>query len=278
MDAWRSAEGPLLYAHRGASLEYPENTVPAFEAALSQGADALEIDVHLTLDGHLVVAHDAHGGRTAGVHRAIRDCTLAEVQSWDVGLAHRRAHPAAATTTDTGPARCPSLGEVLQALPGAALNVDIKHHDLRAARAAVSVVREHDASTRVLLTSFSSATVDAVRAAGYEGPVGLGQRDAIRAVFAPRALLRRWPLPGSRLQIPPREGPIPLDRAALLAKMHSLGIAVDYWVINDAPTVGRLLDLGADGIVTDDPRMAAAVFARHPRTGGFRARHPEVSP
>ncbi|MGD8859421.1 MAG: glycerophosphodiester phosphodiesterase family protein [Myxococcales bacterium] len=274
MDAWRSAQGPLLYAHRGASLEYPENTLPAFEAALSLGADALEIDVHMTLDGHLVVAHDPHGGRTAGVQRAIGGCPLAEVQSWDVGLAHRREHLGAPDAA--GPARIPTLSEVLQALPRAALNVDIKRHDPRAAQTAVAVVREHDASDRVLLTSFSSATIDAVRAAGYAGPLGLGQRDAVRAVFAPRALLRHWPLPGSRLQIPPRQGPIPLDRPALVAKMHSLGIAVDYWVINDAPAVGRLLDRGADGIVTDDPRMAAAVFARHPRADGFRSRHPEA--
>ncbi|HWQ29275.1 MAG TPA: glycerophosphodiester phosphodiesterase family protein, partial [Dehalococcoidia bacterium] len=74
-----------LYAHRGAARERPENTICAFERALELGADALELDVHATRDGTLVVAHDPDGRRMAGVASVIRETSLADVQAWDVG-------------------------------------------------------------------------------------------------------------------------------------------------------------------------------------------------
>lgn len=268
-DAWRSIEGPLLYAHRGACLEHPENTLPALRAALELGADALEIDVHMTRDGHVVVSHDPDVRRTAGIDGAIREHDLADVQRWDVARQLRTSG------REVPPARIPTLAEVIEALPKARLNVDLKQARPSMVEAVLACVRAADAEWRVLLTSFSGATLDAVRRAGYRGPTGLAQTDAFRAFFAPRALLRAFPLPGSRLQIPPRHGPISLDSRRLVNKMHALDVAVDYWVINERAQAEHLLSLGADGLVSDDPRMLAQVFARHPSTGAWRARHPE---
>src|SRR5262245_3655931 len=75
----------IVYAHRGASLERPENTLASFQRALELGADALETDVHLTADGAVVAIHDADGARIAGVPRAIAASSLAEVRAWDAG-------------------------------------------------------------------------------------------------------------------------------------------------------------------------------------------------
>jgi glycerophosphoryl diester phosphodiesterase len=267
MDAWRSRQGPLLYAHRGARLEHPENSLQAFEAALALGADALEIDVHMTRDGHAVIAHDATGARMAGVAREIRECALSEVQSWDIlrgfgGASHR------------GPVRMPTLDEALEAFPEAAFNVDVKQREPDMLASLLATIARHRAAERVLLTSFSSATTRRVRALGYTGPTGLGRDEAIFAVLAPSAMLRRFPLHGQRLQVPLRQGPLRADRAALATKLHALGIAIDYWVVNEPAEATRLLALGADGIVTDDPRAMADLFASSPYTAGWRARHP----
>ncbi|MDH5672488.1 MAG: glycerophosphodiester phosphodiesterase family protein [Myxococcales bacterium] len=266
MDAWQSWRGPLLYAHRGARLERPENTPQALATAVGLGADALEIDVHMTRDGQVVVAHDADGLRMAGDPRAIRDCTLAEVQSWDVSRGFE-GQPLQV-------ARVPTLADVLEELPGVPLNIDLKQSQPSMVEAALGVVQRAAAYERVLLTSFSFATLRAVRAAGYPGPTGFSQAEAVLLVFAPPRLLRRLALAGSRLQIPTRHGPLRLDRPALIDKMHALGIAVDYWVINDIAQAERLLDRGADGIVTDDPRAMAGLFERHGRCDGWRARRP----
>src|SRR5690242_3140965 len=74
-----------LYAHRGAAAEQPENTLPSFERALALGADALEMDVHATRDGVIVVSHDPDGARMTGVRRALAAATWDEVRTWDAG-------------------------------------------------------------------------------------------------------------------------------------------------------------------------------------------------
>src|SRR2546430_12707964 len=96
--------GVRVYAHRGASRELPENTMPAFRRAIELGADALETDVHATADGVLVAAHDPDGARVFGMHRRIADCRWDEVRAWGAA----------------------SLEEVVLAFPGVPVNVDLQ--------------------------------------------------------------------------------------------------------------------------------------------------------
>jgi glycerophosphoryl diester phosphodiesterase len=166
----------------------------------------------------------------------------------------------------------PTLDEVLQALPDCPLNVDVKQTQPDMLTPLLATIARHRAEPRVLLTSFSWLLTVRVRELGYTGPIGLGRAEAMRAVLMPQALLRLMPPRGSRLQVPLRYGPFRLDRRELIDKMHAHGIAVDYWVVNDPGEAERLLELGADGIVTDDTRAMAALFARSPRTAGWRAR------
>jgi glycerophosphoryl diester phosphodiesterase len=258
--------GPRLYAHRGLAVEQPENTLESFAAALAAGADVLELDVHMSRDGHVVVSHDADGARVAGDPRALCACTLAEIKAWDL---RRRA----GTARGASKVCVPALEEVLAAFPDARLNIDVKQARPNMVPALLMLLRRHAAEPRVLLTSFSSATTRAIRRAGYGGAVGLGYAEALRAAFTP-ALLQRRAAPGTRLQIPVRYGALALDRSWLIDKMHGLGIAVDYWVVNDVAHAERLLALGADGIVTDDTPAMAALFARAPQTSRWRQRHP----
>src|SRR5579872_3898446 len=118
------AHAPLLFAHRGASRELPENTLPAFRRALEVGATALETDVHMTRDGHLVLSHDPTGARMAGVARAIRDATLAEVRGWDAGVGfvdEEGRRPFAGRGF-----RFATLEELLEEWAGVPVNVDAK--------------------------------------------------------------------------------------------------------------------------------------------------------
>ncbi|HET9958349.1 MAG TPA: glycerophosphodiester phosphodiesterase family protein, partial [Polyangiaceae bacterium] len=121
--------GPLLFAHRGARLELPENTLPAFERARELGADVLELDVHATRDGHAVVCHDPDLSRTAGLPRRIRDLSLAELREIEV---RRPEEPGLR-------AKVPTLLELLEQLPSAVLNVDVK--EARALDPTLEVIR-----------------------------------------------------------------------------------------------------------------------------------------
>ena len=274
MSAWSSIAGPLLFAHRGASVERPENTLPAFELGLELGADVLELDVHPSRDGVFVVLHDATGSRMCGVERALSDCDWSEIAGWDAGfgfidrdgqrsMAGRGIHPS-------------RFDDVLDALPGALFNVDVKDAREPELRKLLALLRARGAEPRVLLTSFLAEVLGSVRRLGYAGPLGLSQRDVVRLVFTPAFVTRRFPFAGSRAQIPTRSGPLDLTRPGLLDKCRALGLALDYWVINEPEEARLLLQRGADGIITDDTRALVQVFASAPQTSAWRARHARV--
>ena len=249
----------LVYAHRGAAAERPENTLPSFRRALELGADALETDVHLTLDGQIVAAHDTDGLRVAGVARALRQSTLAEIQSWDAGYAFVDAQGGRPFLGQGY--RIPSLEELLLELPDVRLNVDLKSEEPLLVERFLTLVRQHGAEQRVVAASFFRSTLVRLRAAGWRGESSLAQREFLSWWLVP-AWLRRGRPPGTRAQIPTHVGPWSLATRRTLAKLRGLGLRVDYWTVNDEGVARALVELGVDGIMTDDPaRIVPAVRA-----------------
>jgi glycerophosphoryl diester phosphodiesterase len=247
-----------LYAHRGAAAELPENTLPAFARALDVGATALETDCHMTRDGAIVVSHDASGTRMANVARAISESTLDEVRAWDVGWGFvdgegRRPFSGKGY-------RIPTLEELLVWIPGVPLNVDCKQFAPDMIPRVLEVVRRAKACESTLLTSFDARLTRRIRALGYEGPTGLAQAEVIRLLALPARALRLWKLRGAAAQLPHRQGPIDLGRRALIDKCHALGLVVHYWTVNEPARAKELLALGADGIMSDDPRTIASAL------------------
>jgi glycerophosphoryl diester phosphodiesterase len=245
-----------LYAHRGASAECPENTLPAFQRALELGCDALEMDVHLTSDNQLIVAHDELATRTTGAALAWHTLDLAAAQRLDVGwgfLAPDGTRPFAGQGI-----YAPSFAEVLEAYPDVHINVDIKGE--RAVEIMLALLREHDAERRVTLASFQAKTLVDVRRKKYQGETGLAQAEVAALLALPSIVWRQLPWTGNAAQVPTHQGPLRFDRAPFIAKCHSVGLRVDYWVIDDASEAARLLELGADGIMTNDPAKIAPLF------------------
>ena len=257
-----------LYAHRGAGKELPENTLPAFARAIEVGANALETDVHMTQDGHIVVSHDATGARMANTPRAIRDATLAEVKTWDVGWGFvdaRGARPFAARGF-----RIPTLSELLDAHPSVPINVDAKPRTPDIVPALLATVRRARAEDRTLLASFDVRTLRRVRALGYEGETGLAQAEVLALLLLPSRVLRAAGLArfigGAAAQLPHRYGAIDLGARSVIDKCHRLGLVVHYWTVNSIERARELVERGADGIMTDDPACLAASWQR-PRSG-----------
>lgn len=270
MAFWSSTPGPLLFAHRGASSERPENSALAFRRALELGADVLELDLHATRDGVFVVSHDPSAERTCNVRRRLGECTWSEISSWDAGwgfVDRAGERPYAGQQI-----RLARFDSVLEQFPDAAFNVDVKEASDAEVRTLLSLLRARQAESRVLLTSFSWRCLRRIRRQGYEGPLGLSQLEVIRLFFAPELTLRLLPLGGLRAQVPPRSGSLDLGGPRFIEKCHRLGLKVDYWVINQASEAARLLDNGADGIITDDVATIANVFATSERTAAWRAR------
>jgi glycerophosphoryl diester phosphodiesterase len=246
-----------LYAHRGASAERPENTMAAFERAVELGVDALEMDVHVTRDGHVIVVHDDTARRTTAAAAPWLDLDLADVRSLDAGwgfVAPDGTRPFAGRSI-----RVPTLEEVIDAFPRVRLNVDIKR-GIRTLEAALDLVRRMKAEDRVTLASFHLATLVGLRRRGYGGETSLSRGEIASLLSLPALLWRQLPFTGTAAQVPLGQGAIRFDRAPFIAKCHSLGLRVDFWTVDDPATAERLLALGADGIMTNDPAALRPLF------------------
>ncbi|MCA0180497.1 MAG: glycerophosphodiester phosphodiesterase [Actinobacteria bacterium] len=244
--------GPVGLAHRGGALHTPnlqrENTIAAFAEAIRLGFRYLETDVHATKDGQLVAFHDTHLDRVTDGRGAIADVSSADLAS---------------VRTAAGDA-IPTLVEVLESFPAAHVNIDVKAAG--AIAPLIETVRSMDVLDRICVGSFSESRLRAVRK-------GLGPRLATAAGQAGIVGLRYAPLPLSRLlhssspvlQIPRRHvvrgRRIELVTPALVRRVHALGKHLHVWTIDDPREMTELLDLGVDGIVTDDLETLNAVFA-----------------
>ncbi len=240
-----------LYGHRGASARLPENTLAAFEQALADGANALELDVHRTADGHFVVAHDPHGERLAGVSEQIRAVGLDQVKRWDVATTDGR---------DLDRHCVPTLEEVLGAFPGIPMSIDLKPDDPSAVSPLLEVIASHGANDRVTLASFSTRVVRRMRGLGYPGLTTLSKLEVALIRFLPAAAARRY-VTGDAAHVPVKYGTVRLDGPPFIARCRALGLRVDYWVVDDPQEACRLLDAGATGVMSDDPARIAPVFA-----------------
>ncbi len=255
----------LVYGHRGAPREAPENTLASFRLAVDLGVDAIETDAHLTRDGHVVLAHDETGERTAGIAVPIARVTLAEVRGWDAGATFKDPQTAGGAANQAGPShRIPTLEEALLTFPDTFFNVDIKPRSARAVSALVALVRKLRAPGRVRIASFHSSNLRFARSLGYEGETGLGASEITWIRMAPEALLRRLETGGKAAQIPVNFGRLRLDSASFIARCHRLGLRVDYWTIDSPEEAARLFALGADGVVTNDPRVIVPIARHYP--------------
>ncbi len=243
---------PLVYAHRGASKELPENTLEAFQLALDLGADAIETDAHLTRDGHVVLSHDPSGKRAADVDRSIRDAILEEVRSWNVGATHANAGGRRY--------RMPTLAEALGAFPRTTFNVDAKDEAAAMIPALLRVVRGAKATDRVRIASFSATNLRRARSLGYEGATGLAPSEIARLYLTPLVIAKRMRIGGDAAQVPKRAAGFTFASAGAIDRFHQLGLRVDFWTIDDPSEAKRLLAMGADGIMTDDIRTIASAL------------------
>jgi glycerophosphoryl diester phosphodiesterase len=241
-----------LFGHRGASAHLPENTIESFRKALEDGATALELDVHLSADGRVMVAHDPDGKRMADQGRLIRDCTSEDLIRWNM----------AATFGDGGlpPMTMPTLDEVLSEFPDTPISVDMKPQDDRIAVAVFETVRELAAEPRVTVGSFTGSNIRRLRHLGYRGPTALTRSEVALLRLLPGWISGAW-IRGQAAMIPRHHGKIRLDRPGFIARCRAVGLRVDYWVVNDPDEARELISSGATGLVSDDPGALVHVVA-----------------
>jgi glycerophosphoryl diester phosphodiesterase len=252
--------GPIAFAHRGGAGEAPENTLVAFERAVTFGYRYLETDAHITRDGVLVAFHDDRLDRVTDRRGAIADLAIAEVEAADAGYTFSPDGGGTFPFRGRG-VRVPRLDQLLARWPEVRVNIDPKA-DTCVVPLAALLDRVH-AWDRVCLGSFSDRRLRRIRELGRgRACTSMGPRAVALARLA--AASGRIPHLGADcLQVPTHRGPIPIVTERFVAAAHRAGLAVHVWTINDEPTIDRLLDLGVDGIMTDRLRLLLDVFRRH---------------
>jgi glycerophosphoryl diester phosphodiesterase len=260
---------PLVYAHRGGSALRPENTHTAFEHGLSLGADGLELDVHLSRDGVVIVHHDATLERTTNGHGPISALTAAELAEIDAGYTFSGGNGEFAFRGRG--IRLPRLGDVLSRYPGIPLIIELKQPGEALARRTIEEVRRANAVERVVLGSFYYSALRAARQIEPAVRTGAAREETRWALY--RSWVR-WPLgsPAYReFQVPERSGRTVIVTPPFVAHAHRAGLPVKVWTVDDRADIDRLLGWGADAIISDRPDVAvAAVRARGTRHGELR--------
>src|SRR5918992_413167 len=258
-------EWPVNLAHRGASALAPENTIEAFRLAVEAGAGGLELDVHMTRDGHIVVIRDATVDRTTNGSGAVSEMTFDELRRFDAG--HDFSPDGGPTRPYRGRGvRVPTLGEVLEEFPGVAVNIDIKAGSPGIEETVLGVLRAANASGRALVVSTSHYIVKRFRrVSGGHVSTGASRWEIGVFYIASRLRLERLIRPAyDALQVPLRHRGIPVLTPRFVLAAHARGVRVDAWTINQADEMRRLLDLGVDVIMTDRPGMLAEVLENRP--------------
>ncbi|MFE3071075.1 glycerophosphodiester phosphodiesterase family protein [Streptomyces sp. NPDC059247] len=234
---------PLPFAHRGGAANGLENTAAAFRRAAAEGYRYFETDVHTTADGALVAFHDATLDRVTDASGRIRDLPWAAVRE--------------ARVAGTEP--LPLFADLLEEFPEARWNVDLKAES--ALLPLVDLVRATGAWDRVCVSSFTEARV--ARAQRLAGP-RLATSYGVSGVLALRLRSLGVPAPlrpgAVAAQVPERQGGVRVVDRRFVREAHARGLQVHVWTVNDPARMNSLLDLGVDGIMTDQLETLRAVL------------------
>lgn len=228
---------PLVFAHRGGMTLGPENTLPTFDAGMRAGADGLELDVHLSSDGVVVVHHDRTLERTTRGAGPVATQTAAELSRLAV----------------------PTLREVLARYPDARIIAEMKVDTSEMGEAVAREVREADAVDRVCVAGFGERAIVAARRALPEMASSAHTAEVRRAL---RRTWMHWPLRSCEwhgYQVPERAGRLRVVSPRFIRYAHQAGVKVQVWTVDEEGDMRRLLDWGVDALISNRPGLAVSV-------------------
>jgi glycerophosphoryl diester phosphodiesterase len=228
---------PMVFAHRGGSALAPENTMAAFDRGVACGADGVELDVHLSRDGVVVVHHDRTLERTTTLRGPIADRSAAELNR----------------------AQVPTLADVLARHRDARVIVELKVNSAVLAAAVVDVVRQAGAVDRVCLGSFGMRVLRAARRIEPRIATSAAREEVRWALYRSWC---RWPLTSAGFdgyQIPEVAGTTRVVSPRFVEYAHRAGLGVQVWTVDDQDDARRLIAWGVDALITDRPDIIVPI-------------------
>lgn len=237
--------GFMVIAHRGASSYAPENTLGAFDLAIQMGATHIELDVHATRDGHIVVIHDDTVDRTTSGSGPVTSHTLAALKALDAGSWFER---------NFAGERVPTFDEVLERYRGRAhIHTEIKGHSAHLSQRTVDLVRRHGMVEHITITSFQKTRLEETRAYAPELPTGWLVAEASDLVIAQARGM-------GLTQLCPRAHAVTPE---LVYRLHAAGLVVRAWGVATEDLMRQVVKAGADGMTVNFPDKLIAYLRGH---------------
>jgi glycerophosphoryl diester phosphodiesterase len=247
---------PQVFAHRGGCDLGPENTIAAFDIGMSTGADGLELDVHLSADGVVVVHHDRTLERTTDGTGPIAARTAQELARLDAGYRFTRGEQYPFRGLGIG---VPTLRDVLRRYRGVPTIIEIKVYTAAMGEAVAREVRQADATDYVCIAGYGLASARAARAALPGVAASAAQPEVRVAVYRSilRCPVRRAPY--HTYQVPECAEATRIVSPRFIRHAHSAGLKVQVWTVDEEADMRRLLDWGIDGLISNRPDLAVCM-------------------
>ena len=235
--------GIAISAHRGGSIEAPENTLESFEYAIDLGSTYIETDVQLSADGIPFIFHDDDLLRLLGKDLLFNTLHSEEINQLRLFDSYQ----------------IPTLEAALKKFPNAFFQIDIKTDEV--ATPTMQVIKELGAFNRICIASFSSKRLKLVKEHYPETCLSMGPIEVLKLFLSSFGLYKKT-IQGDCLQIPIYQYGIKLVTKRFVKFVQSLGLKIHVWTINDEETMQELINLGVNGIITDKPKLLKEVLSR----------------
>tara|TARA_B110000263_G_scaffold42310_1_gene34260 strand:- start:499 stop:1383 length:885 start_codon:yes stop_codon:yes gene_type:complete len=253
---------PHIIAHQGSSLELPPNTIDAFQLALDQGADIIELDIWRSRDGVWVVIHDRNLSRITGVDKDIMDLTYEEIQSLDAGYNFTNSSENYSYRNKNY--RIPSLEQVFKMFNNEKINIEIKGDNTLGLSDLVDLVMKYQMERKLLVVSSSYRVIKKFRKiTNYEIATAASKPDIMKMIYLGK-------IPGFRFHFDAFQLPFYSEKVKNLGflnkdwinSMQSKGLEVHYWTIDNVEDIKNAVTIGVNGIITNKPKTAYDVLVQ----------------
>ena len=246
---------PQIIAHQGSSLELPPNTVEAFQLALSQGADIIELDIWLTKDEEWVVVHDENLLKITGINKNVGELNLLEINSLDAGYGFYKNNTERTSLIDKQH-KIPSLEKIFKTFSDERINVEIKDSNLSGLVSLIDLINEYKMIDNILIVSSHYSVIKKFRKmTSYQIVTAASRSDIIGMMYW--SWLPLYEFKFDAFQLPFYSKTVEkhnMNHASWLKEKQEKQLEVHYYTLDDTTDIKQAILIGANGIITNKPR------------------------
>ena len=257
--------GPLVIAHQGGDGIWPGDTLYAFEKAVEIGADVLEMDAHITKDGHIILMHDETVDDTTDGTGLIEEMTLDELKQLDA--AYDWSNDGEQTFLYRGQGiQVAALAEVFEKFPQMRYAIEIKQSGIPVEQPLCDLIRQYKMEEKVLIASFHDEVMQNFRATCPEVATSASRGEVTKFVILGKIFLSGLVAPGYEAIQPPFDPEesynIPIMTKRFIREAHAKNIKVEPWTVDDPELMEQYIEWGVDGIITDRPDLMVEILGK----------------